>query len=69
MMDWVEAEAQCSGNSRLALRIRSAQKGNRALYERLGFGVTDTAPHPRGGPETLARMVKQLSRGLTSDCL
>jgi len=61
MMAWVESEAQRSGYSQLALRIRSAQTGNQALYESLGFVVTDTAPHPLGGPETLTRMEKQLA--------
>jgi ribosomal protein S18 acetylase RimI-like enzyme len=60
MMAWIESEAQRSGFAQLALRIRSAQKGNQALYESLGFVVTDTAPHPLGGSETLTRMEKRL---------
>jgi ribosomal protein S18 acetylase RimI-like enzyme len=60
MMTWIEAEAQRCGYAQLALRIRSAQSGNQALYEGLGFVVTDTAPHPLGGPETLTRMEKEL---------
>jgi GNAT superfamily N-acetyltransferase len=61
MMAWLEAEARRQGYSRLGLRIRTALKGNQALYESLGFVVTDTVPHPLGGPETLTGMTKQLS--------
>src|SRR5262249_28711988 len=58
MMAWIEGEAQRSGYAQLALRIRSAEKGNQALYESLGFVVTDTVPHPLGGTEMLTRMEK-----------
>jgi ribosomal protein S18 acetylase RimI-like enzyme len=61
MMVWLEAEAQREGYTQLALRIRSALKGNQALYESLGYVVTDTVPHPRGGLETLTGMEKHLS--------
>jgi len=60
MMTWVQQEAQRSGYAQLALRIRSTLTGNQALYESLGFKVTETVPHPRGGPETLTRMEKRL---------
>jgi ribosomal protein S18 acetylase RimI-like enzyme len=61
MMVWVEAEARRQGYAQLGLRIRSTLKGNQALYESLGFAVTDTVPHPLGGPETLTGMQKHLS--------
>jgi ribosomal protein S18 acetylase RimI-like enzyme len=64
MMTWLEAEARREGYAKLGLRIRSAQTGNQALYEGLGFAVTDTVPHPLGGPETLTGMEKQLHRML-----
>ena len=61
MMAWVESEALGSGYTQLALRIRSAQQGNQAMYESLGFAVAGSAPHPLGGPETLTRMEKRLT--------
>jgi GNAT superfamily N-acetyltransferase len=61
MMGWLEEEARRQGFSQLGLRIRSALKGNQALYERLGFSVTDTVPHPLGSAETLTGMEKRLS--------
>jgi GNAT superfamily N-acetyltransferase len=60
MMIWLEAEARLEGYTQLGLRIRSAVRGNKALYESLGFIVTDTVPHPLGGPETLTGMEKRL---------
>jgi GNAT superfamily N-acetyltransferase len=60
MMVWLEAEARREGYSQLGLRIRSALKGNQALYESLGFVVTDTVPHPLGGRDTLTGMAKRL---------
>jgi ribosomal protein S18 acetylase RimI-like enzyme len=60
MMTWLEAEARREGFARLGLRIRTALKSNQALYQRLGFVVTDTVPHPLGGPETLTGMEKRL---------
>jgi len=65
MLMWLEREARRQGYTRLGLRIRSAVKGNQALYESLGFIGTDTVPHPLGGAETLTGMEKRLSeRGL-----
>ena len=60
MMRWLEEEALREGYTQLGLRIRSTLKGNQALYESLGFVVTDTVPHPLGGPETLTGMEKRL---------
>jgi GNAT superfamily N-acetyltransferase len=50
MMTWLEAEARRQGYAQLGLRIRTALKGNEALYESLGFSVTDIVLHPLGGP-------------------
>ena len=61
MMAWLEAEALRAGYTHLRLRIRSTLKGNQALYESLGFVVTQTVPHPLGGVETLTGMEKRLS--------
>jgi GNAT superfamily N-acetyltransferase len=61
MMAWLEEEALRQGFTQLGLRIRSALKGNQALYESLGFSVTHTVPHPLGGAETLTGMEKRLS--------
>jgi len=44
----------------LGLRIRSAVTSNQALYESLGFSVTDTVLHPLVGPEALTGMEKRL---------
>jgi GNAT superfamily N-acetyltransferase len=60
MMAWIEAEARREGFAKLGLRIRSTLDGNRALYESLGFVVTDTVRHPLGGLETLTGMEKQI---------
>ena len=61
MMTWLEAEARRQGYAQLGLRFRSTLKNNQALYESLGFAVTETVPHPLGGPETLTGMEKRLS--------
>ena len=60
MMRWMDEEARRQGYGRLALKIRPNLPGNQALYERLGYRVTGTAPHPLRAEETLTAMEKVL---------
>lgn len=59
LMAYVEGLAPRVGRTRLHLGTRLSMPGNIAFYERLGYRIVRTEPHPRG-PDTNVWFEKEL---------
>jgi ribosomal protein S18 acetylase RimI-like enzyme len=59
MMDYIEGIARAHGSAYLEIAVRVALESNVHLYERIGYTITETFEHPKGGG-MVATMVKRL---------
>ncbi|HVU14545.1 MAG TPA: GNAT family N-acetyltransferase [Phototrophicaceae bacterium] len=59
MMEQIESLARWHGSSCLEIKVRMVLESNVHLYQRLGYEITETFEHPKGGG-LVGTMVKRL---------
>src|ERR1051325_770662 len=67
LLEWLEECARVAGTFKIALEVRSANKGAQIFYERLGYRSVGLLPGYYDGAEAALRMSRDLAHHHPSD--